>query len=481
SQLIGFLGGARGVAFTDAEHTHPYPPIDYVLRDRVAHDGHRHRNDPRVGMVGGSYGGEIQFAAADQDPRLDAIVPMITWNDLSYSLTPNNTDFVHGVTSVTPGVPKFEWASLFFALGIADGLQGFTSDPSRDRGCPNFNNQVCKSYATSAALGYPTADTTHLLRHASAASYMNRIRIPTLLIQGEDDTLFDLQEAAATFRALRAQHTPVKMIWQSWGHSSLSPQPGEFASDQTVFQTYEGRRIEAWFDRYLKGERVDTGPTFAYYRSWIPYDGHGADDEQYGWASRYPLGSSSTWFLSGSNGLVSARARVQPGTAYYTSAPAGPPTSYSETSFVQSYLSGEPPPTDVPGTYVAYTTAPLSAPVTVLGAPRATLHLSAPSVTVTQLLGPTGMLQLYAKIYDIAPDGSVDLVHRLVSPVRVGDVTKPVDVELPGIVHRFAAGHRIEFVIAASDSAYKNSYWPQPVGILTGPSDPSTLTLPVVG
>ena len=44
--------------------------------------------DPRVGMIGGSYGGQIQYAVAKQDARIDAIIPIITWNDLNYSLAP---------------------------------------------------------------------------------------------------------------------------------------------------------------------------------------------------------------------------------------------------------------------------------------------------------------------------------------------------------------------------------------------------------
>ena len=52
-------------------------------------------------MVGGSYGGQIQFATAAYEHehgtnRLDAIVPMITWNDLSYSLDPNNSGLPGG-------------------------------------------------------------------------------------------------------------------------------------------------------------------------------------------------------------------------------------------------------------------------------------------------------------------------------------------------------------------------------------------------
>ena len=74
--------------------------------------------DPRVGMIGGSYGGQIQYAVAEQDKRVDALIPIITWNDLSYSLAPNNTDLARGVTYRTPGVGKREWVDLFFGVGL---------------------------------------------------------------------------------------------------------------------------------------------------------------------------------------------------------------------------------------------------------------------------------------------------------------------------------------------------------------------------
>src|SRR3954452_3158127 len=76
-QLVSFLGGTK--AASDGTK------IDFIKKDGPG--------DPRVGMIGGSYGGQIQFAIAGIDRRLDAIVPQITWNDLSYSLGPNNTDF----------------------------------------------------------------------------------------------------------------------------------------------------------------------------------------------------------------------------------------------------------------------------------------------------------------------------------------------------------------------------------------------------
>jgi hypothetical protein len=131
AQLIRFLGSAgrsrEGVR------------VDYVIHDHRAANGRHYRHDPRVGMIGGSYGGQIQFAAARATPRLDTIVPIITWNDLAYSLVPNNTALVRGVTSSVPGIPKFEWALLFFGEGaLVDGITGLENDPSRITGRPNF-------------------------------------------------------------------------------------------------------------------------------------------------------------------------------------------------------------------------------------------------------------------------------------------------------------------------------------------------------
>jgi hypothetical protein len=117
----------------------------------------------------------------------------------------------------------------------------------------------------------------------------------------------------------------------------------------------------------------------------------------------------------------------------------------------------------------------------VVGVPTLDLRLSSDQVRITQAAGPGGRLVFFAKLFDIAPDGSVTLVHRLISPVRVPDVTRPVRVELPGIVHRFARGHRLAVVLAATDLAYANrAAVPQKVSVVTTPDRPGVLTLPVV-
>lgn len=89
-------------------------------------------------------------------------------------------------------------------------------------------------------------------------------------------------------------------------------------------------------------------------------------------------------------------------------------------------------------------------------------------------------LVLFAKLYDVAPDGTKTLVNRLVAPVRVPDVTRPFTVELPAVVHRYETGHRLELVIAASDTAYSGNRGVKPVTVASTPDDTGTLELPLV-
>jgi putative CocE/NonD family hydrolase len=458
SQLVSFLAGTK--AATDGT------TIDTVKLDAPG--------DPRVGMIGGSYGGQIQYAVAGQDPRVDTIVPIITWNDLAYSLTPNNTTLSHGVTSTTPGVAKYQWASLFTAVGIADGVQGVQQDPNRVIGtCPNFDDRVCPGVIEAGVTGQPSPATLDLLRHASVTSYMDHIRIPTLLLQGEADTLFNLNESIATYEALRAQGTPVKLVWQSWGHSNSTPAPGELGdgdggyspTDTDGNPTAEGRVVEQWLDHYLADDPAAPALDFSYFRDWVAYTGDATP--AYGRAHAYPAGTDRTLRLSGTDTLTADRAAVRPGTARFATPAAGAPTSITEISGA----SQDVPLFDAPGTFAQYTGAPLRADTDVVGPPRVTLRLDALAAAP-----PT----LFLKVEDVAPDGSVTLPGRLVAPIRPSSLAGPVTVTLPAIVHRFPAGHRVRLVVAGSDGAYRGAPGPAAVSITTGPAAPGTLTLPVV-
>ncbi|WP_317454075.1 CocE/NonD family hydrolase [Streptomyces sp. TRM68416] len=459
SQLVDFLGGKRSA---DDGTT-----ADFVTLDAAG--------DPRLGMIGGSYGGAVQLATAAVDPRVDALVPMITWHDLAYSLDPNNAVGADGV----PGAFKWQWANGFYLIGEGQTLLAPGLDPSRinSLACLHFVSPACDTVRTLNSGRYPAEETARLLAYArsvSPVSYLSRVKAPTLLVQGQADSLFNLNEATATYKTLKAQGTPTKMIWQSWGHSG-GQVAGELSLGQGNVETsYVGRRILAWFDRYLGKKNVDTGPAFAYYRDWT-------DDpaSAYATADRLPA-LSRKLYLSGDGKLVDNRSKVARGSRTYTNWLI--PTSHSESSLAGMIGLPDPAPYDTKGTYLGWTSEPLARATDVVGAPRATLKVVSPKAERTQNSGDAAdRLVLFAKLYDIAPDGSRTLVHRLVAPVRVPDVTKSFTVTLPGIVHRYEKGHRLRFVVAASDDAYFGNRGIKPVTVVSAPEDTGVLRLPVVG
>jgi predicted acyl esterase len=486
---LGFGGSGCKITLDDPDYDGKAAKqlVDYLAGIKPDTTGQRLNlvaktgTDPKVGMIGGSYGGEVQFAAASLDPRIDALVPLITWNDLAYSLAPNNTSFTRGVTYATPGVHKKEWTSLFFGVGIRDGITGATVDPSRDVGCPNFADQACLAKAQLDATGYPDQATLDFSRHASVTSYAARVHAPTLLVQGQKDTLFNLQEAVATYRRLQAQGTPTKMIWQSWGHSfGGTPAAGELdlSGTTSLRATYLGGRFLDWFNRYVKGDTtVATGPQFAYFRDWVGYTGIATP--AYGTSSAYPVAAPLRLYLSGAGDLVRSSLSVKAGSQSYANAPGGAATSYSETSS-QGGQTTDLPPTDGPGTFAAWTSQPLSGPTVTVGMPTLVVRLTSAAALATQGSGAAGKLVVFAKLYDIAPDGTKTLHNRLISPVRVTDVSQVVHIELPGVVQRWSTGHRIQLVLAASDAAYAGNAAVLPVTVTSDPSHPGVLTLPVL-
>jgi putative CocE/NonD family hydrolase len=459
--------------------------VDFLAGKRTADDGTRADfvtldgdGDPRVGMIGGSYGGAVQLATASVDRRVDALVPMITWHDLAYSLDPNNAVGARDV----PGAFKWQWTNGFYLIGEGQPLLQPSLDPSRinSLSCLHFVTRACDTVRTLNSGRYPADRTAELLAYArsvSPVSYLHRVRTPTLLIQGQADTLFNLNEATATYRTLKAQGTPVKMIWQYGGHSGglTDPAAGELDLGRDNLETsYVGRRILAWFDRYLHHRPTDTGPAFAYRRAWI-----GDPEDAYATADRLPA-LTDTLYLSGDGKLVDSRAEVTRGSRSYTDWLL--PSSHSEASPAGLLGLPDPAPYDTRGTHLGWTSEPLTRPLTVVGAPRATLKVLSPVAERTQDSGDAAdKLVLFAKLYDIAPDGTKTLVHRLVAPVRVPDVTEPFTVTLPGIVHRYEPGHRLRFVIAASDGAYFGNRGVKPVTVVSAPDDTGVLRLPVTG
>jgi ABC-2 type transport system ATP-binding protein len=397
--------------------------------------------DPRVGVVGGSYGGALALLLAAHDRRVDAIVPMMTWHDLARAFLPEATgrDPEHGVF-------KRAWAGLFFgsATGGPGALTGLTgagaSDgaPTRTSGdtdpaCGRFAADICQLYQRVATTGAADPAAVARLRESSPAGVLDRITAPTLLVQGGADTLFPLSEADANARGLAATGTPVRVAWFTGGHDGgAGPE-----SDQDRL-----RRLTAqWLGHYLAGRGDPPATSF----TWSRISGFSAADQ----------GVVTTGYAAGGYpGLAGVATRSVPVAGPpqpVANPPAGTPAAVSSlpaAGGLASFVSGIV--TDLPGQHARFTSAPLPRPIDVVGAPA--VRLRAASLA--------GEAVLFVKLYDVDEAGVATLAGGLVAPVRLTDLpvdladAEPVTVTLPAIARRIEAGHTLRVTVATSDQAY---------------------------
>jgi len=198
--------------------------IDWVATQPAAMlDG---QGDPRLGMVGGSYGGGIQLVTAAIDCRVDAIVPIIAWHSLTTSLYKAET-------------PKNGWSSILIAA-----TNGRSVDP-----------HIPHAYQSSITTGVLDQDDRDWFAQRGPGDLVARIKIPTLIVQGTVDTLFTLDEGIQNYRILRDHGVPTAMMWFCGGHGVCLTDGGDPTRVQTA--------LINWLGRYVKRDtKIDTGARF---------------------------------------------------------------------------------------------------------------------------------------------------------------------------------------------------------------------------
>ncbi|AGP52727.1 alpha/beta fold hydrolase [Streptomyces rapamycinicus] len=488
----GFGGSTGKIGLNDPDHevADVRRLIDWLAkRPEVRLD---RQGDPRVGVAGASYGGAISLLAAGYDRRVDAIAPEMTYWNLADALFPN-------------GVYKKLWAGLFFTTGAApfggaQGGQGDTSgagggsggmgpggqggqsganggagqgartDPGatdgggaartdRGQGCGRFEKQLCEMYERVAVAGKPDAAARRLLEARSPSAVADRIKVPTLILQGQADSLFPLGHADDMAKAIRAAGAPVAVDWTAGGHDGGDRETSRVAA-----------RTDAWFDRYLKGDKgTDTGPAFRVSRTGGIDTTNGAVQLRGATGDRYPgLGDGGR--------KVALRGREQ---SFANPPGAGPPSISTVPGIAglsQASSLGVGLSLDIPGQFARFDSEPLDRPLRITGSPEVKVRVKA----------DTDDAVLFAKVYDVGPDGQQVLPEQLVAPLRVNGAKqgRTVTVRLPAVDHELIAGHRLRLVLASTDLGYASPDEPATytVGLadggLTVPTAPGVHTQP---
>lgn len=376
--------------------------------------------DPRVGVAGASYGGAISLLAAGYDDRVDAIAPAITYWNLSDALFPN-------------GVFKKLWAGIFVNSG---------------GGCAKFEPQLCRMYERVAESGTPDAQAEKLLDERSPSAVGDRIKVPSLLLQGQTDSLFPLGQADAAAKAIRANGAPVDVDWIAGGHDGGDMETGRVQA-----------RVASWFDRYLKDDKgADTGPAFRVTRTLGTDTGDGETRLSGVDADTYPG-------LEGDLRPIALTGREQ---SFENPAGSSPPAVSAlpgiggAGGLAQLSTLGVGISLDFPGQYAAFESAPFKDDLQITGSPTVTVHVKSTSDDAV----------LFAKVYDVGPGrGQQVLPSRLVEPLRVegAKAGKDVTLTLPAIDHEVQDGHRLRLVLASTDLGYAS------------PAAPATYTVSLKG
>ncbi|MGV9554836.1 alpha/beta fold hydrolase [Streptomyces sp. NPDC003522] len=375
--------------------------------------------DPRVGLAGSSYGGAISLLAAGHDDRVDAIAPAITYWNLADALFPG-------------GVFKKLWTGVFFNTG---------------GGCARFEPALCAMYERVAESGTPDAAARALLEERSPSAVGDRVEVPTLLLQGQTDSLFTLAQSDAAARAIRANGAPVDVDWIAGGHDGGDPEASRVQA-----------RVTSWFDRYLKGdEGADTGPAFRVTRT-------GGVDSTDGTALLRGASDDTYPGLTADARPIALTGREQ---SFANPPGASPPAVSALPGLGGGGLSrlsslGVGVSLDFPGQFAAFTSAPLTADLRVTGSPTATVHVRSTGEDAV----------LFAKVYDVGPDGREQVLpSQLVAPVRVEGARtgKDVTLTLPAVDHEVDKGHRLRLVLASTDLGYAS------------PTAPATYTVSLKG
>jgi len=438
-----------------------------------------HPGDPRAGIAGTSYGGGISLLASAYDHRIDAVAAQSTWNNLATALFPNGVaggeagggaaaagsgaaaSPAGGVAGggAAGGVFKKEWAGLLFTQGAVGfgaagggsagggpasggpaGASGAAGTPGTGAAgqaalCGRFLPSVCGLYQQIATTGRPNQRALSLLWASSPASVASRMRAPTLLIQGEHDSLFGLDQADANYQALHRNGAPVDLVWFSGGHDGGNQQTAH-VDDLTA----------DWFKHWLgQGGAGSPKPSGGTGQPGFQVTRVLGFDPNTGGAT---YGIAATSAYPGLDGTHRTLVHLTGPPQTIVNPPGGAPASISVFPALGSLGAGGAAgglAFDMPGQSAAYTSAPLRSALQVTGSP-----------TVQVRVQGAGAVTLFASVYDVDQGGTATLPYQLVTPLRVTDAAagRVVTVRLPAMDYSFSAGHRLRLMLTTTDFAY---------------------------
>jgi len=175
--------------------------LDWVKRDD--------KGDPRLGAIGGSYGGGYQLAGAFRflmdrgEPVFDALAPEITWWDLKQSLAPQ--EVVRAAWALLLSVAGQQALPDEIKVAVAEGLATGMWPEGTAPGTPDLD-----------AFFEKNGPRWHVQQG-------RRLDIPVLFRQGATDSLFPLDQGLRNFRKALTERARKQSIFVGYNGGHTHP------------------------------------------------------------------------------------------------------------------------------------------------------------------------------------------------------------------------------------------------------------------
>ena len=199
------------------------------------------RLDPKIGTLGGSYGGGFQLMLAAIDERVDVLVPSATWFNFEESL-------------LTNGAIKKAYGHGLCLLAQTDGAN---LAPEVAQACQEGSTVITNREAADASQASQDVFINNSLKTVSETPGFTMPQVDALLLQGTRDILFNLGQAVQSYNFLTAAGGDVRLMSHEDGHGvrELRSGPG---SQPELGDAFCGSvdaivNIVNWFDEKLKG------------------------------------------------------------------------------------------------------------------------------------------------------------------------------------------------------------------------------------
>jgi len=379
--------------------------------------------DPRVAIMGGSYGGANALLTASADKRVDALVADITWSSLENALFPQSAVGVN-----ESGPFKKIWAGTFFsAVTLQSAYLGE---------CGSLDLSFCSAYQSAVLEGGLSKAQKELLASVSPINYAKFITTPTLLSQGQADSLFPLSESNKTAQIIKKSNpsTPLALIWHGAGHDG-----GDSQTD------YLRSQYSNWFEKYLNNTKI-TFPTFQFTKS------NGSISLQDTTVIPKVFTSPNLPFESNPEQIqlitpVAALAFPIGGIPSAISSLPGIGAASGIAASVISAFAGFSP-AFLPGQSGFLESAPLTEPLSIVGQSSIKLRITSTQPDAT----------LFFSIVKKSPSGVITQPNGVVAPIRISNLAEfggDITVELPAVVLDASVGDVIALGISTTDQGFE--------------------------